>query len=132
MVHVRKTLLATTLFVLAGLLVGCDQHSVRLGWVETSYPGHLGASYAMFSGAETRTVPAQAGETLYLEVDAEVERGNLTIEVDDPFGKPIWCTTLCQDCGEVKALPLDQAGCYTISVRGEVAEGGFDLRWEQQ
>ena len=76
--------------------------------------------------------PVQPGETLYLEYDAEVNKGNLQLEVDDPFGGAIWCVSLCENCGETKALPLNKAGCYTISVRGEAAEGGFDLKWEQK
>ncbi len=130
--HKRSILMAATLVVLVGLLVGCSQSSIRLGWVETSSPGHLKATYAGFTGTETRTVLAQPGETLYLEYDAEVDNGSLHLEVDDPCGGAIWCVSLCENCGETKALPVYRASCYTISVRGEAAEGGFDLKWEQK
>jgi hypothetical protein len=130
--HKQSVLMAATLVVLAGFLVGCSQSSVRLDWVETSSPGHIKATYAEFTGTETRTVLAQPGETLYLEYDAEVSKGGLYLEVDDPYREAIWCVFLCDDCGETKALPLKRAGCYTISVQGEAAEGGFDLKWEQE
>ena len=118
--------------MLAGLLVGCGQSRIRLGWVETSSPGHLKASYGEFTGTETRTVLAQPRETLYLEYDAEVNRGSLRLEVDGPYGQAVWCVALCDDCGASKALPVSKAGCYTISVRGEATEGSFDLRWERK
>jgi hypothetical protein len=130
--HVRESLLATTLVVLVSLMVGCGQSSVRLGWVETSLPGHLKATYEEFTGTETSTVSVQSGKTLYLEYDAEVSSGGLHLEIDDPYGETIWCVFLCENCGETKALPLSKAGCYTISVRGEAAEGGFDVKWEQR
>lgn len=87
---------------------------------------------AEFTGTETRTVTVQPGKTLYLEYDAEVDKGSLHLEVDDPYRKAIWCVALCEDCGESKALSLNMPGCYTISIRGEAAGGGFDLKWEQK
>ncbi len=132
MSHKWNILIAATLVVLAGLLVGCGQTSVRLSWMETSLPGHLKATYGEFTGTETRTVLAQPGETLYLEYDAEVDTGNLHLEVGDPYGETVWCADLCQDCGETKALPVNSAGCYTISIRGEATEGSLDLKWGQR
>ena len=128
----RTTLLIVYAILLAGLLAACSQSTARLDWVETSAPGHVEASYAKFTGTETRTVLAQAGRTLYLEYKAEVDAGDLCLEVKDPFGKTIWYATLCEDCAETKALPVDEDGCYTIFVEGEDAEGSFDLVWEQR
>ncbi|MFC2031732.1 hypothetical protein ACFLWA_13535 [Chloroflexota bacterium] len=130
--HQQRTPLATILVVLTGLLVACSQSSTRLGWVEASSPGSLEATYAEFTGMETRTVPVQPGKTLYLEYDAEVRKGALRLEVDDPLGETIWCAFLCDSCGETKVLPVNRAGCYTISVQGETTEGGFELQWEQR
>jgi hypothetical protein len=121
-----------TMVVLVGLMVGCSQGAVRLGWVETSSPGHFKATYGEFTGTETLTVLAQPGETLYLEYDAEVGGGSLCLEVDDLYRETVWCVSLCEDCRETKALSVNRAGCYTISVQGEATEGGFDLRWEQK
>ena len=130
--QVRKILLVVLLLVLAGLLVGCGQSVVRLGWVETSSPGHFEASYTKFTGTEKRTVLGEAGKTLFVEYDAEVHTGDLRMEVEDPFGKTIWCACLCEDCGEIKAFSVDKSGCYTISISGEDTEGSFDLAWEQE
>jgi hypothetical protein len=130
--HVQRNLQAATLVVLAVVLVACSQSSIRLGWVETSSPGHLKATYAEFTGTEARTVLVQPGKTLYLEYDAKVDQGSLLLEVEDPYGKPVWCVSLCEDCGETKALPVNSAGCYTVSVQGKAAKGGFDLKWEQK
>jgi hypothetical protein len=115
-----------------GLQAGCGGSGVRLGWVETSSPGHIAASYFEFTGTEVRTIQAQAGDILHLEYDAEVDRGMLEIEVEDPFGETIWCASLCENCGETKELPADEAGCYTLLIRGEATAGGFDLAWGKQ
>lgn len=130
--HVRRILLATALVMLACVLVGCGQSNIRFGWVETSSPGHVKATYSEFSGTETRKVAVEPGKTLFVEYDAEVDQGDLLLEVDDPYGEPVWCVSLCKDCGETRALPVNSAGCYTISVQGRAAEGGFDLKWQQK
>jgi hypothetical protein len=129
MKQTRKALLATLLVVLVGSLMGCGGSSVRLGWVETSSPGHIEASYSEFTGTEVRIIQAQAGNTLDLEYDAEVDAGRLQVEVEDPFGEIIWCASLCKNCGQTKTLPVYEAGCYTILVQGEATAGGFDLAW---
>jgi hypothetical protein len=85
--HKRNILMVAALAVLVVLLMGCSQSSIRLGWVETSSPGHLNASYGEFTGTETRTVLAQSGETLYLEYDAEVDNGSLHLESMTPTGR---------------------------------------------
>ena len=131
MERVPKALMAALLLV-AVLVAGCGQSSVRLGWVETSSPGHLEATYDEFTGVETRTVSTQPGETLYLEYDARVERGRLQLEVGGPLGEPVWCVALCNDCGETRTLPATTPGCYSISVQGEATEGSFNLKWEQR
>lgn len=132
MLQIRTILLVVLAILLAGILASCSQSAVRFGWLETSSPGHVEASYAKFTGTETRTVLAQAGRTLYLEYQAEVDAGDLCLEVKDPFGRTIWHVTLCEDCAETKALPVDEDGCYTIFVEGEDAEGSFDLAWQQR
>ncbi len=127
-----KALLAALLLV-AVLVASCGQGSIRIGWVETSSPGQLEATYDEFTGVETRTVSTQPGETLCLEYDARVERGRLSLQVEGPLGETVWCTALCNDCGETRTLPVTRGpGCYTISIRGEATEGGFDLKWEQR
>jgi hypothetical protein len=127
----RVILLAIAFDTLVGLLVGCSQGSVRLGWVETSAPGRVKATYREFTGTETRALLSQTGDTIYLEFDAEVDRGNLHLEVDDPYGEPVWSIDLCQDFGETLELPVERVGSYTIRVRGEATEGGFDLKWRR-
>lgn len=126
-----KALMAA-LLLLVVLVAGCGQSSVRLGWVETSSPGHLKATYDEFTGVATQTVPTQPGETLYLVYDARVEKGRLSLEVEGPLGETVWCTVLCNDCGETRTLPVTMPGCYAISVRGEATEGSFDVKWEQR
>jgi hypothetical protein len=127
----RKALLAALLVAVIALLP-CCRGSVRLGWVETSSPGHITASYSEFTGTEVRTIQAQAGDTLCLEYEDEVDRGNLRLEVEDPFGQTIWCESLCENCCQSEALPVDEPGCYTILVWGEETAGSFDLAWAKR
>jgi hypothetical protein len=124
--------LAALVVAVVGLLVGCRGSSVRLGWVETSSPGHIAASYSEFTGTEVRTIQAQVGDTLCLEYEAEVDGGNLRLEVQDPFGQTIWCESLCEDSCQNEVLPVDVPGCHTILVWGEETAGSFDLTWAKR
>ena len=128
----RGILMASVLTVLLAMMLSCGQADVRLGWVETSAQSQVKATYTEFTGKETRTVRAEPGTILYLEYDAQVNKGALHLEVDDPYGETVWCVSLCEDCGGTKTLPVAWAGCYTISVRGEGTGGGFDLKWDQK
>lgn len=82
--YAQRALLLISTALLLGLLAGCGQSQVQLGWIESNQPGHFRASYAMFSGSEVRRARAGAGETLVLQYDAKVDKGALAIRVEDP------------------------------------------------
>jgi hypothetical protein len=87
------------------------------------------AFYAAFSGTKVRTVQAGSGESLVVEYGAIVNRGTLTVSVEDPDGGVPWSVTLDKDAEDAVALPLEQPGRYALVVRGEDTAGSFHLTW---
>jgi hypothetical protein len=128
--HVRRTLLLTSAVLLLGLLAGCGQGRVKLGWVGSNLPGRFEARYAMFSGGEIRPVWADAGETLALKFEAEVNKGVLAIKVESPEDEILWDVSLREDAEGGAELPVEQKGRYVIVVRGDGTAGSFDLCWK--
>ena len=124
------TRLAIALLLISGLLAGCAQSNLEIGMVETNLPGRWRASYATFDGTKTDRLEADAGQTLVLDAEAEVDKGNLTIEVRDPDDRVLWDLSLEQDGEESMELVLEQTGRYGIVVEGDNAGGSFNLTWE--
>ncbi|MEJ2210894.1 MAG: hypothetical protein P8129_17905 [Anaerolineae bacterium] len=126
-----KTILFLTLSLLiAGLLAGCQVDTVEVGMVETHLPGNWRASYRTFSGTKRDTFRAEAGQTLRLAYDVVVERGNLTIEVQDPDGKILWDASLQENKADVADVSLQKDGRYTLVVRGNDTGGRWNLTWD--
>ena len=66
------------------MLTGCVEPSVRHMWKGYSRPGHIHCEYETFTGTEDRSVQAEAGQTITLEYGATVNKGSLSIKVQDP------------------------------------------------
>ena len=128
--HVRRTLLLASAVLLLGLLAGCGQSRVKLGWVGSNLPGRFEARFAMFSGVEIRPVRADAGEMLVLRFEAKVNKGVLAIKVESPDDVILWDVSLREDAEGGAELPVEQTGRYIIVVRGDGTAGSFDLCWE--
>ena len=128
--HVGKALLLIMAVLLLALAVGCGQSRTQIGWVESNLPGSFAASYVSFSGSEVRTVRANAGETLVLQYAADVHKGTLGVMVEAPDGEMLWHMSLDEDAEDMVDFPVEQAGRYSIIVRGDGAAGSFDLSWE--
>jgi hypothetical protein len=128
--QVRRSLSVASAVLLLGLLAGCEQSRVKLGWVGLNLPDRFEARYAMFSGAEIRPVWADAGQTLALKFEVEVNKGVLAIKVEDPDDEILWDVSLREDAEGGVELPVDQEGRYVIVVRGDGTAGSFELCWE--
>jgi hypothetical protein len=116
--------------VLAGLLVvACGQRRVEIGMVETHRPGQWQARYTTFSGVKRDRVQADAGQTLVLAYEAEIDKGRLEIRVEGPAGDTLWERSREQDGQETVELTLEQGGRYLVLIEGRDTGGRFDLSW---
>ena len=115
--------------LLLGLLAGCGQPKVFVGWMASNRPGHMRACYAAFSGFKVRTVRAAPGETLVVEYGATVNEGTLTFSVEGPDDKLLWVVALDRDSKDSVELPVEQGGRYAIVVRGNGTGGSFAVWW---
>jgi hypothetical protein len=128
--HIRNVLWLVVAAVLGGGLVGCGQTTVRLGWLGSNLPGRFSASYLTFTGAESRRVRADAGQTLILTYDIDVAKGTLTLQVEAPDSSVVWADSFPRGLRGSAELPLEQDGSYAIVVHGDNAGGSFLISWD--
>jgi hypothetical protein len=122
----------SVLLLLAVLLTGCEADSVEIGMVETHLASEWRATYTTFSGTKTDIIQADAGQTLVLEYDAQVDKGMLDIQIENPDDEVIWEMPLQEDNADTVQVPLPQEGRYALRIRGEDTGGGWDLTWDIQ
>jgi len=127
----RRSMLVTALVVAIGsLLVGCGaRSSLRIGWLEAGGPGHKDVRYKLFSGLERTSFRAQAGETIELDYDLEVERGTLAVSLVDPDGEDLWARTFEEEAQDVVRVEAQQGGRFRLNIEGESTRGGFEITW---
>jgi len=130
MKQIPKAVLTLVLLVVIGLLTGCGKSSLEIGMVETNLPGRWEASYTTFTGTKTDKIRADAGQALILEYEVNVDKGDLSIEVNHQDAGALWDVVLQEDVEDTVVLALEQDGPYAITIEGDNTGGSFDLSWE--
>jgi len=102
----------------------------RVGWSGSTLPNRIHYTYLLFTGSESSLFTVEAGKTLVLSYDVEVEGGSLTIKVRRGVGQTIWERSFHESSSGSAEIGLEEAGAYFVVVKGEAARGGFDVRWE--
>lgn len=110
------------------LLTSCS--TTKIGWVEMNYGNDFEASYQLFDGEERERIQLDAGDTISLSYELNVEDGALTIQFVDPDGDTVWEETFLEDEENVFDFTAEASGRYSLVVAGDTAEGSFDLTWD--
>lgn len=126
----KNTYLFTTI-IMALLIIplitgGC---APRLGYKELNAPGHMKASYTLYSGSQrSAAIQVDKGQSLYLAYNSEVEKGSLSMAVVDGQGQEVM--NLSTGKRGVKEVKNPAGGQYFLVVRAEGSKGFFDIFWE--
>ena len=125
--RIERSLIIATFF--GGFLLSCSLAHVVIGLRETHLPGLWRASYSTFTGSKSDVFQADAGQTLDLEYNAQVDKGMLSIQVVNPGDEVVWEASLKEDQAETTQVSLDHSGRYAIRITGEETGGSWDLKW---
>jgi hypothetical protein len=104
---------------------------VRVGFVGTSIPGHMVASYQYLDDTIDSQVTAETGEMLVMTHELQVEQGTLSLEVQNPQGatiKRIERKAPGEANGQTN-IDIPQDGTYRLLVQGKETRGAYDIRW---
>ena len=117
----------------AMLLTGCATGAVKTGWVSSSHDQEMQATYSTFSGTETGyPFSVENGQTIALAYEVNMEKGNLTIAVEELNGESLWTKESTSEDGTLREnvqIPTSGDSRYRISVRGADAGGGYHIQW---
>jgi hypothetical protein len=108
---------------------GGGQSGAKVGWQETTAPGHLAATYTLFDGSVNREVASTAGQVITLTWAATAESGTVYVGVQQPDGTGVWGALVQNSQGGAVDISAVHSGNYTVIVRGVHTRGSFDLRW---
>lgn len=105
-----------------------DACTTRGIWVGTSVPGHVNASYRYFNGPEDTMISLKKGQTIYLDYQSKVKKGQLIIKLLDPEGKT--AADIDTDQKGSKEVKVRSSGRYILKIEGKKSDGSFDVKWK--
>lgn len=121
------------LTIASALIAGCGWTGwtgIKVGFQESTRNGHWDLHYGTFTAREVKTFSADAGNTLAFDYKVEVEKGELSLTVENPVGEAIFARVLTESTHDTVRLPLEQDGRYSIVVVGNDTGGSTDLDWD--
>lgn len=122
-----KKLRIALILIAAVLLTSCTR---QVGWVGLNYGNTFDFSYQFFDGKETEKIEIEAGDTLTLSYDIEVNDGALNLELLGPDQAVVWQTSFLEDVNDVFEFTPTAGGRYTLNIIGDSTNGGVELRWK--
>ena len=112
------------------VLAGCGVSGINFGYAGTNRDGNMSYTYLSFNSSEKHTVELSAGDTLSLDVSAEVLEGNLVFKVLNPDNEVIWSLAAEDDISQTAELSVEESGFYNLVVEGNQTKGNFKFKWE--
>lgn len=128
--NVRKLSSILLVGLTIAMLVGCARSTIKIGWSGTSRPGVKAYSYTTFNGREKSTFRAEEGEMIVLDYEVTVDKGSLTLRVENPDGESLWEESFEEDGEDSVEISVDTSGRHQIVIVGNDTGGSFDLSWE--
>lgn len=130
---IRTMLFGALLLLLVFTLGACDQweggSTVEMGMVETSGLNNTEARFETLRGRKVQQERLDAGETMILDYAVTVDKGTLTLLVEDPAGEVVWQTAVTDSAADQVEIVANEAGQYDIVVEGDDAGGSYELEW---
>lgn len=106
-------------------LTACDK---SLLWVGSNIGSNLHASYKLFTGNEVKKIKAKSGETIIIDYQSKVEKGDLSIKLYDPDDTLI--KEFATNEAGVEEIKADKDGKYKIKIVGEKTTGNFKVDYK--
>ncbi|WP_162915394.1 DUF4932 domain-containing protein [Paraflavitalea soli] len=110
------------------LLASCA--TTTRNWKSNDQPGQFAASFGLFSGKEKHTVNLTKDDILFIKYTLIATSGEITLSVSNKGGV-VWQkkVTGTSDTSE-HHLVAPSTGQYTITVNGQKATGGFEVKYK--
>ncbi|MEK4853621.1 hypothetical protein NST04_27520 [Paenibacillus sp. FSL H7-0756] len=107
------------------LLTACDK---RMMFAGSSTKSKLSASYKLFTGTEEKKVKLKRGETLSMDYNSKVEKGELSMKLYGPDNEVL--KELGTNESGTEKVEADKDGKYRIEVKGDDTKGSFEVTFK--
>lgn len=115
------------MLMIVTVLAACDKKLVFVG-SNSNTKNKIEASYRLFTGTEEKKISLKNGETLVIDYQSEVEKGQLTIKLYDPDDQ------LLQDLSTNKSgnenIEVSKDGMYRFEITGDNTKGSFEITYK--
>jgi hypothetical protein len=111
-------------------VTGCSQFEANRNYVVTSLPGLIRASFQTFDLKESQPVGAQAGQTISIQYKAELTKGYVIFQFQNPENEVVWEQSVDSNASDQVDVVAEQTGRFRVNVIGEDAGGSYEITWE--
>ncbi|SDF46154.1 hypothetical protein SAMN04488542_11146 [Fontibacillus panacisegetis] len=119
--------LGILVLIIVTLLAACNERVVFMGF-SSSTKNKIEASYKLFTGTDEKKVSLKNGQTLAIDYQSKVEKGELTIKLYDPDNQ------LLKDLSTNKSgnekIGVDKDGIYRLEITGNNTKGSYELTYK--
>ncbi|WP_054941606.1 hypothetical protein [Paenibacillus ihuae] len=123
----KWVLLGTLVLLIVTVLAACDKTVMFVG-SNSSSKNKVKASYRLFTGTEEKKVRLKSGETLAINYQSKVEKGELTIKLYDPDNQLIQDMSI-NESGDEK-IGVNKDGIYRFEITGNKTRGSYELKYK--
>ena len=109
-------------------LAACVEPTIKVGYAGSNIGNKINASYQLFTGTETKTIPGEVGKSIVIEYSSVVEKGELKMLIYDPDMN--FVADLEANTTGTREIVFERDGNYKLEITGENTKGSFDVRWE--
>lgn len=108
------------------LLASCEKKLMFVG-SNFSTKNKVEASYKLFTGTEERKVKMKNGQTLTINYQSKVEKGELTIKLYDPDDQLL--KDLSTNKSGAEELEANKDGIYRFRITGDNTKGSYEITY---
>ena len=115
-------------------LSSCNFSKVKFGEVRLMYGGNddgrIAYDIRTFTGVESGSLQAEAGQTISFNYQAVLDKGSLVIEWQNPQGEVVWRKDMNGSAAGDEKIVVEDPGEYSVFIQGKGAGGSFDVSWQ--
>lgn len=122
---------AVLFIIIMGLMIAVpiiSYQNIQIMSTETNWGNVFSHKYEYFSGTKERSIHLSSGQTADINVDTEIEKGELVIEIKNSNGRII--KTISDSGTETIRVNAERDETYLITVKGKKTTGSYRISWD--
>jgi flagellar hook assembly protein FlgD len=122
----KRIFLGIMILVFVTVLGACDKRIMFVG-SSSSTKNKIAASYKLFTGTDEKKISLKKGETLAVDYQSEVKKGELTISLYDPDDQLVQSLSTGESGNE--KIEVTKDGKYNFKIKGKHTKGSYKITY---